>query len=1300
MLTLQNTYAGAPNARLHYLALPNETLLLYPSADAVLILNAATLQLVRALAFWEAFPSLIHTKESISCISVDSNMKLVVAAMGDRIVSWSLSGSKNDIWHIHSTLKLPAHAKVTAMHNQSGLLAIATETSLAVYTLIMDVNLLTWSQKWIVQLRSPPSLIRFAPSLMSISVTWAGNNAVTLFSTTTGRQTQAIPHPLPVSHIIWRDSADNLVFITVTQDSTLRVFMPVLDNPEYLQLHASVDLHSIEQTSKISSIFYLGGQVLTSALSRMTFETDDALTRRLQDVRDEGWELFLRILEDGSATLTAMANIDRKPPTLIKQFTLQHYPPATFPNLPSYLYLLPKPNSSNALLISTAPLLSYEVDLTKFFDARAEGLRQLARGPVRMDDDDAEITAFTRTPEGKGLVISRSNGVQQVWRLGNAGLEFVARTEKQAVVLDEGRSYDLYDPNAQALLHNSEDDRRTQLPKIEAFYTLPSRTGRDFIIAVTATMDIVLVRPGQKARISKLPIEDIVAVLPVDPMAWGLSHHWVAHDVLLSVSREGVLAFWIPEDAEGAASQEEGSDEGVVWTCTGTVKTGKTGIKKARCSSAKKTALVVPVQDGDELTVWDSKESEFASGLEYQFVFSEAINDLDWTSTPDMQSILAVGFKHHVELLCQQRSTYFDPGVGWAICWKIDLSGTVPYPISDSIWLADGRLLIGAGYQMYLYGQDVKSVYGGNTLFDYVARQNGPLPDYHPQMLLQCLLWRKVDVVKEAIVRLAKDVLGDGRQEVRQRQSDAESLPPERYWSDAGERGGHKKRYTQLFNGPLGNGYSDEPAFSRTVVTKLIEALEEVPLQHLTPNEHAHLLVLIQTTLEIDEQRRSLDANGLRFLTSMRSFYILNRRVTSAVASTLTTMPRGTGKRERLRYRDMVWAFFSESQGLLLSSSISACEGKMGWGDARALGLPVWYTSQEGFKSQLENIARTEYLVDRDPTTCSLLYFALGKVKLVHGLWRQASWHKEQAQMLKFLSNDFSEPRWRTAALKNAYALLGKRRFEYGAAFFLLGGALKDAVNICIRQLDDFQAAVAIARVVEGSNEGPILKEILRGHVLPLAFRKGNRWLAAWAFWLLHQRDLSVRVLVTPLQDLVSALDVSVKEIGEPHYDDPSLALLFRQLRSKTLQAAKGTSEISGHVEFKFVLQIARVFCRMGCHVLALDLVRSWSFDAPPPLPKSMEVGAPPTSPTMSRMVPHFATGKMRRQPSMLIDMDVLGNGSSGSVDEQGVSEPVKSGDAKSEEELPPKKAGLGSLMKSAKQDVNVPEFDMGAFGF
>lgn len=85
---------------------------------------------------------------------------------------------------------------------------------------------------------------------------------------------------------------------------------------------------------------------------------------------------------------------------------------------------------------------------------------------------------------------------------------------------------------------------------------------------------------------------------------------------------------------------------------------------------------------------------------------------------------------------------------------------------------------------------------------------------------------------------------------------------------------------------------------------------------------------------------------------------------------------------------------------------------------------------------------------------------------------------------------------------------------EYAAAFFLLGDSLADAINVCVRQLDDFQLAVALTRVVEQGDDGPVLKHLLSNTVLPIAFAGGNRWLAGWAFWLLRRRDLAVRVLV------------------------------------------------------------------------------------------------------------------------------------------------------------------------------------------
>jgi hypothetical protein len=194
---------------------------------------------------------------------------------------------------------------------------------------------------------------------------------------------------------------------------------------------------------------------------------------------------------------------------------------------------------------------------------------------------------------------------------------------------------------------------------------------------------------------------------------------------------------------------------------------------------------------------------------------------------------------------------------------------------------------------------------------------------------------------------------------------------------------------------------------------------------------------------------------------------------------------------------------------------------------------------------QLELVGRTEYSRpdrdDKDPITATLFYLALRKKHIAMTLWKQAGGHADQRSMLKFLVNDFELPRWRSAALKNAFALLSKQRFResplslfseriaretderqrvvFAAAFFLLGNSLKDAVNVCLRQLDDFQLAIAITRVHEGDN-GPVLRVILEETVLPLAFKQGFRWLASWSFWMLNRRDLAIQTIVVRVSRL------------------------------------------------------------------------------------------------------------------------------------------------------------------------------------
>lgn len=77
-----------------------------------------------------------------------------------------------------------------------------------------------------------------------------------------------------------------------------------------------------------------------------------------------------------------------------------------------------------------------------------------------------------------------------------------------------------------------------------------------------------------------------------------------------------------------------------------------------------------------------------------------------------------------------------------------------------------------------------------------------------------------------------------------------------------------------------------------------------------------------------------------------------------------------------------------------------------------------------------------------------------------------------------------------------------------------MGGSLKDAVNVCVKNLADIQLAVALARVVEQGDNGPVFRGLLETVVIPLAFKDGNRWLGSWAFWKLHRRDLAVRILL------------------------------------------------------------------------------------------------------------------------------------------------------------------------------------------
>ena len=103
-------------------------------------------------------------------------------------------------------------------------------------------------------------------------------------------------------------------------------------------------------------------------------------------------------------------NIDRKPPTLLSQFTLHQSLPSALPCVPAHLYLLPKPDSASITLVASNPLMSLELDLLKFFGGQSSGLQLRATCVDRVPEEETAIVRFVRTPEGKGVGVVRTHG--------------------------------------------------------------------------------------------------------------------------------------------------------------------------------------------------------------------------------------------------------------------------------------------------------------------------------------------------------------------------------------------------------------------------------------------------------------------------------------------------------------------------------------------------------------------------------------------------------------------------------------------------------------------------------------------------------------------------------------------------------------------------------------------------------------------------------------------------------------------------------------------------------------------------
>ncbi|AGO12297.1 AaceriAEL063Wp [[Ashbya] aceris (nom. inval.)] len=729
-----------------------------------------------------------------------------------------------------------------------------------------------------------------------------------------------------------------------------------------------------------------------------------------------------------------------------------------------------------------------------------------------------------------------------------------ANTSQRAKLLAEvsvarGRGYPILMANTPEKKHDHERHFVTLLydsGHIDAFLVTPDRI---------KTIESGSIDLEDEDRIYKASTID-----PVQPSSGG------DRDLITLITRAGTIRTYKAVVASDLSR--------VQWMVTHILDTDIQDCSLIAGSSINKTCVIDSTKK--EMSIWDLKRGV----LEYTHSFDDAVQDIDWTSTETGQSIISIGFHNHVLLLTQQRYDYTNKLPTFLPIKRLNITKHTTHEIGDSTWMKDGTIVVASGNQIFVEDKQLdltdsftlqsigSRCITSNDLLHLTSVLNGPLPVYHPQFLIQALYFGKLNLVKEIILNLFL--------ELREREYNpdvTEPLPSSLCIPY------HK------FLLPDDDSYTfdhhPEPYSSYNIALSdlLREKLTKIPLPYLTRHQQITLITVLEAIESVEKNNSIVDSSGLKFILGMKLF-----------VSHKMTQPSVT-------MRDVMWAVHSENNELLQSLVFPDITST-----ARIREYKVCYwVKQEGLVRLFESVARYEFTKNdkRDPSACAIFYLALKKKKILLNLWRVASGHPEQAKMLNFLENDFTQSRWKTAALKNAFVLASKHRYLDSACFFLLAGSLKDAVNVLVRKLEDLDMAIGVCRVYSGDNSAE-LHHLLTNYVLPRAIVENDVWTMSYVYWRLKNESLAIKSLLGIYVHQHSEHTSHDKSPINKSFlmEDPALLHLYSWIRTKSACNTSARWEANEQEEYLLMNKVADIYRRMGCDYLSLSLLRNWKFTA------------------------------------------------------------------------------------------------------
>ncbi|XP_040852610.1 dmX-like protein 1 isoform X6 [Ochotona curzoniae] len=361
------------------------------------------------------------------------------------------------------------------------------------------------------------------------------------------------------------------------------------------------------------------------------------------------------------------------------------------------------------------------------------------------------------------------------------------------------------------------------------------------------------------------------------------------------------------------------------------------------------------------------------------------------------------------------------------------------------------------------------------------------------------------------------------------------------------------------------------------------------------------------TSTDIGESRdrsqggETLDECGLKFLLAVRLHTFL-----------MTSLPayRAQLVHQGLSTSHFAWAFHSVAGEELLNMLPAMQRDDPAWSELRAMGVGWWVRDTRVLRRCIEKVAKAAFFRKNDPLDAAIFYLAMKKKAVIWGLYRS----QKDAKMTQFFGHNFEDERWRKAALKNAFSLLGKQRFEHSAAFFLLAGCLKDAIEVCLEKLNDIQLALVIARLYESEfDTSSTYKTILRKKVLGIGSSASelssinmnihcDPFLRSMACWILEDYSGALETLIKqPIREdddqvVTSACNPAVFNFYNFLRTHP--LLLRRHFGSSdtfsTHMSLTGKSGLAGTInlsERRLFFTTASAHLKAGCPMLALEVL-------------------------------------------------------------------------------------------------------------